>query len=96
MSIKERRKFDDTTKQTLVELYMAGHDVSELLEQKEIKRAHFLKWVRAYKNNGSLKPTSQLSPEQIEINRLKKLLKEKDQAIEILKHAALILAEKKK
>lgn len=43
MANKERRKFDDATKKTLVELYLAGNDVSELLEQQQIKRHLFLK-----------------------------------------------------
>lgn len=42
-----------------------------------------------------LPPQSQLTPEQLEINRLEKILKEKEQAIEILQMVAQILADKK-
>lgn len=96
MTAKQPQKFTLEFKQSLIDSYAAGEDISAQLAAHGIKQELFMKWWRYFKKHGTLQPLSELTEEQKEILRLRKLLQEKDKAIEILTMAKQILDENRK
>lgn len=96
MSRKIRRHFTDDFKQQIVDLHNAGRKRSELIKEYELTPSVFDRWVRQAKTTGSFKTVDNLSDEQRELIALRKRNKELEMQLDILKQAAVILAQKGK
>ena len=96
MSRRERRHFSDEFKQQIVDLYKAGQKRSELIREYELTPSTFDKWVRQAKTTGSFKSVDNLTEAQRELIQLRKRNKELEMQIDILKQAAVIMAQKGK
>ena len=93
-SKRPRRTFTPEFKHQLVQLYKNGKRKSEITKEYDIGYSTLDKWIAQESNSGSFKEKDNLTPEQLELNKLRKqnqqLLMEND----ILKQAALILGRK--
>lgn len=94
---KERKQYDRAFKVMAVELCLSGKQASKVAEELGIRADLLSRWKREYeqKNEGSFsghgKPA--LSPEQAEITRLKKQLREAEIERDILKKAVSIFSK---
>lgn len=89
---KEKRHFDRAFKVMAVELCLSGKPTKQVAEELDIRADLLSRWKREYKQkregsfSGHGKPS--LSPEQAEVARLKKQLREAEIERDILKKAA--------
>ncbi len=96
MSRKARRQFTDDFKQQIVDLHNAGMKRSEIIKEYDLTPSTFDKWVRQAKTTGSFKSVDNLTEEQRELIALRKHNKELKMQLDILKQAAVIMAQKGK
>lgn len=96
MSRKVRRHFTDDFKQQIGDLYNVGRKRSSLIKEYELTPSTFDKWVRQAKTAGSFKSVDNLTDEQRELIELRKHNKELEMQLDILKQAAVIMAQKGK
>ncbi len=96
MSRKVRRQFTDDFKQQIVDLHNAGMKRSEIIKEYDLTPSTFDKWVRQAKTTGSFKSVDNLTEEQRELIALRKHNKELKMQLDILKQAAVIMAQKGK
>ncbi len=96
MSRKIRRTFTDDFKQQIVDLHNAGRKRSELISEYDLTPSTFDKWIRQAKTTGSFKSIDNLSDDQRELIELKKRNRELEMQLDILKQAAVIMAQKGK
>lgn len=93
-SKKPRRTFTPEFKHQLVQLYKNGKRKSEITKEYDVGYSTLERWLQQEANSGSFKEKDNLTPEQLELTKLRKqnqqLLMEND----ILKQAALILGRK--
>lgn len=82
------KRYSKEFKQTILDLFKQGKSARQLSLEYEVGYSTLLKWVQ-----GS-KPISPSGLTQDEVKALKKLLKEKDEEITILKKALGLLARK--
>lgn len=94
---KERRQYDKEFKIMAVELCLSGKPTSEVAQELGLRTELISRWKREYKQkregsfSGHGKPT--LSPEQAEIVKLKKQLREAEIERDILKKAVSIFSK---
>lgn len=96
MSRKIRRHYTDDFKQQIVDLHNAGMKRSELIKEYDLTPSNFDKWMRQSKTTGSFKSVDNLTDEQRELIALRKRNKELKMQLDILKQAAVIMAQKGK
>lgn len=96
MSRKVRLHFTDDFKQQIVDLYNADRKRSTLIKEYELTLSTFNKWVRQAITTGSFKSVDNLTDEQRELIELRKRKKELEMQLDILKQAAVIVAQKGK
>lgn len=94
MSRKLTRKFTDEFKQQMVQLYNSGKPSSEIIKEYDLTPSSFHSWVKKYNKTGSFKAADNLTPEQKELNELRKQNKQLLMENDILKQAALIMGRK--
>lgn len=94
MSRKIHRHFTDGFKQQIVDLHTASMKRSALIKEYDLTPSTFDKWVRQAKTMGSFKSIDNITDEQRELKALRKLNKELEMQIDILKQAAVIMAQK--
>ncbi|KED03496.1 ISSdy1, transposase OrfA [Streptococcus equi subsp. ruminatorum CECT 5772] len=96
MCRKIRRHFTDDFKQQIVDLHNAGMKRSALIKEYDLTPSTFDKWVRQAKTTGSFKSVDNLTDEQRELIALRKPSSELEMHLDILKQAAVIMAQKEK
>ncbi len=96
MSRRVRRQFTDDFKQQIVDLHNAGMKRSEIIKEYDLTPSTFDKWVRQAKTTGSFKSVDNLTNDQRELIALRKRNKELEMQLDILKQAAVIMAQKGK
>ncbi|KGR72103.1 transposase [Streptococcus phocae subsp. salmonis] len=96
MSRKIRHHYTDDFKQQIVALHNAGMKRSELIKEYDLTPSTFDKWMRQSKTTGSFKSVDHLTDEQRELIALRKRNKELEMQLDILKQAAVIMAQKGK
>lgn len=94
MSRKVRRQFTDEFKQQIVDLYNAGKKRSDIIKEYDLTPSSFDKWVKQAKTTGSFKTIDNLTDEQRELIELRKRNKVLEMQVDILKQAAVIMAQK--
>jgi transposase len=94
---QEKRHFDRAFKVMAVELCLSGRPTSEVAKELGIRANLLSRWKREYKQrkegsfSGHGKPA--LSPEQAEVTKLKKQLREAEIERDILKKAVSIFSK---
>ena len=94
MTRRTKREFTDTFKQQIVQLYNSGKPRSEIIKEYDLTPSAFDKWVSRINATGSTKESDNRSPEAAELLKLRKENQKLKMENDILKQAALILAQK--
>ena len=94
MTRRTKREFTDAFKQQIVQLYNCGKPRSEIIKEYELTPSAFDKWVSRINATGSTKESDNRSPEAAELLKLRKENQKLKMENDILKQAALILAQK--
>lgn len=93
---RPRRTFTKEFKQQMVDLYQSGKPRMDIIREYELNLSTFDKWVKQKNTTGSFKEKDNLTPEQKELIKLRKELKDLEMENDILKQAALIFGRKGK
>jgi transposase len=91
---KERRTFTDEFKNQMVQLYLIGKPRKDIIREYDLTPSSLDKWIGQSKTTGSFKEKDNQTPEELELNRLRKENKQLLMENDILKQAALILGRK--
>ncbi len=94
MTRRTKREFTDAFKQQIVQLYNSGKPRSEIIKEYDLTPSAFDKWVSRINATGSTKESDNRSPEAAELLKLRKENQKLKMENDILKQAALILAQK--
>lgn len=94
MAKRKRRKFTDEFKHQMVQLYLNGKRKSDILKEYDLTPSSLDRWIAQHQQSGSFKEKDNKSPEQLELENLRKRLKQLEMENDILKQAALIMGRK--
>ena len=90
-----RRAYTDEFKRQIVDLYNTGNYTrADLIRVYELTETTLSRWIRQAKNSGSFREKDNRTPEENELIRLNKELKQLRMENDILKQAALIFGRK--
>lgn len=93
---RPRRTFTKEFKQQMVDLYKSGKPRIAIIREYELNPSTFDKWVKQGTTTGSFIEKENLTPEQKELIKLRKELKNLEMENDILKQVALIFGRKEK
>jgi transposase len=91
---RKKRVFTDQFKHQMVQLFNSGKPRAEILKEYDLTPSAFDKWVRRINVSGSAKEADNRTPEELELIKLRKENQKLKMENDILKQAALILAQK--
>ena len=91
---REKREFTDQFKEQMVKLYNSGKPRSEIAREYDLTPSVLSNWIRRITATGSAKESDNRSPEATELINLRKENQKLKMENDILKQAALILAQK--
>jgi transposase len=91
---KARRTFTAEFKEQIVQLYLNGKPRKDIIREYDLTPSSLDKWVNQSQTSGSFKEKDNLTPEEQELNKLRKEIKQLQMENDILKQAALILGRK--
>ena len=90
---RQKREFTDEFKHQMVKLYNSGKPRAEIIREYDLTPSAFTKWVNRINATGSTKECDNRSPEAMELMKLRKENQKLKMENDILKQAALILAQ---
>ena len=93
-SRRTKRVYTDTFKQQMVQLYNSGKPRSEIIKEYDLTTSTLSEWIARINATGSTKESDNRSPESNELIKLRKENQRLKMENDILKQAALILAQK--
>ena len=91
---RPKRKFSDQFKQQMVQLHNSGKPRSEIIKEYDFTPSSLDNWIRRINTTGSAKECDNRTPEEVELLKLRKENQRLKMENDILKQAALILAQK--
>ncbi len=91
---RSRRTFTEDFKKQIVLLYENGKPRKEIIAEYELTPSALDKWVKQSRTAGSFKEADNRTPEQTELMKIRKELKQLQMENDILKQAALIMGRK--
>lgn len=91
---RPKRKFTDQFKQQMVQLHNSGKPRVEIIKDYDLTPSALDNWIRRINATGSAKECDNRTPEANELMRLRKENQKLKMENDILKQAALILAQK--
>lgn len=91
---RSKRVFTDQFRHQMVQLYNSGKPRSEIIKEYDLTPSAFDKWVSRINATGSAKEADNRTPEEMELMKLRKENQKLKMENDILKQAALILAQK--
>jgi transposase len=94
MTKRERRTFTEEFKKQMVQLYLNDKPRKEIIREYDLTPSSLDKWIGQNKTTGSFKEKDNRTPEEVELNKLRKENKQLLMENDILKQAALILGRK--
>lgn len=94
MTKRSRRTFTEEFKNQMVQLYLNGKPRADIIREYELTPSSLDRWVNQFNHSDSFKESDNKSPEQIELEKLRKRNKLLEMENDILKQAALILGQK--
>jgi transposase len=89
------KRYSDEFKEQVVALYNNGVRQCELMEQFDLDKSTIRAWRKQYAVRGKFGGSETLSPDAIELKKVKKELEKLRKELAVLKHAALILGIRK-
>lgn len=94
MAKRDRRTYTDEFKAQMVKLYESGKFKHEIMKEYDLTPTAFNTWIKRSQTTGSFKEKDNLSPEELELMKLRKENQQLKMENDILKQAALILGPK--
>ena len=91
---RPKRTFTEQFKQQMVQLHNSGKPRSEIIKEYDLTPSSLDNWIRRINATGSAKECDNRTPEEIELLKLSKEHQRLKMENDILKQAALILAQK--
>ena len=91
---RAKRTYNDEFKQQMVKLQNSGKPRSEIIREYDLTPSALDKWIRRINATGSTKESVNRTPEENELIKLRKENQKLKMENDILKQAALILAQK--
>ena len=91
---RPKRKFSDQFKQQMVQLHNSGKPRSEIIKEYDLTPSSLDNWIRRINATGSPKECDNRTSEEVELLKLRKENQRLKMENDILKQAALILAQK--
>lgn len=91
---RSKRTFTEQFKYQMVQLYNSGKPRSEIIKEYDLTPSAFDKWLNRINATGSAKEADNRTPEELELIKLRKENQKLKMENDILKQAALILAQK--
>ena len=91
---RPKRIFSDQFKQQMVQLHNSGKPRSEIIKEYDLTPSSLDNWIRRINATGSAKECDNRTPEEVELLKLRKENQRLKMENDILKQAALILAQK--
>ena len=91
---RPKSKFSDQFKQQMVQLHNSGKPRSEIIKEYDLTPSSLDNWIRRINATGSAKECDNRTPEEVELLKLRKENQRLKMENDILKQAALILAQK--
>ena len=91
---RARRVFSEEQKKQLVELFNHGKPRSEIVREYDLSASAFDNWVKRINSTGSSHDKDNRTPEEQELQRLRKENQQLRMENDVLKQAALIFARK--
>ena len=91
---RAKRTYTDEFKQQMVQLHNSGKPRSEIIREYDLTPSALDKWIRRINTTGSAKESVNRTPEENELIKLRKENQKLKMENDILKQAALILAQK--
>jgi transposase len=84
MARRNRRSFSQEFKHQMVQLYLNGNPSREITEEYDLTESSIHNWVRQYNQSKSFRASVNLTPEQIEIIKKNKRIKELEMENDII------------
>ena len=94
MTRRARRDFTDEFKEQMVQLYLNGKTKADIIREYELTPSSLNRWIKQHQQSGSFKEKDNKSPEQLELEKLRKENQQLKMENDILKQAALIMGRK--
>jgi len=94
MTRRKRRTFTPEFKKQMVQLYQSGKSRNAIAEEYDLTPSSLDRWIKQEQTSGSFKEKDNKTPEELEILKLEKELKQLRMENDILKQAALIMGQK--
>lgn len=94
MTKRQRKSFTDEFKNQMVQLYLNGKPRKDIIREYELTASALDRWVAQSETSGSFKEKDNKTPELLELEKLRKQIKQLEMENDILKQAALILGRK--
>ena len=91
---RPKRTFTEQFKQQMVQLHNSGKPRSEIIKEYDLTPSSLDNWVRRINATGSARECDNRTPEEVELLKLRKENQRLKMENDILKQAALILAQK--
>ena len=91
---RPKRTFTEQFKQQMVQSHNSGKPRSEIIKEYDLTPSSLDNWIRRINATGSAKECDNRTPEEIELLKLRKENQRLKMENDILKQAALILAQK--
>lgn len=91
---RSKRTFTEQFKYQMIQLYNSGKPRSEIIKEYDLTPSAFDKWLNRINATGSTKEADNRTPEELELIKLRKENQKLKMENDILKQAALILAQK--
>ena len=91
---RPKRTFTEQFKQQMVQLHNSSKPRSEIIKEYDLTPSSLDNWIRRINATGSAKECDNRTPEEIELLKLRKENQRLKMENDILKQAALILAQK--
>lgn len=89
------RKHSNEFKRMIVELLQSGQSVKEVSKEYDLNGSMVRKWRKSYElNSGDFSTKKELTPEELELKRLQKELREVKLERDILKKAVSIFSKR--
>ena len=91
---KHPRKFEESFKRQIVQLYESGKPLKEIMDEYDLGRSTVRRWIKGIRESGSTRAEDNRTPEQSRIIELERENKQLRMEVEVLKTAALIFARR--
>ena len=94
ISKRNQTAYSDEFREQIAKLAISGKPISQIVKENGIAKSTVVTWATKYQTSGSFRDADNRSEEENELIKLRKENKQLKMEVDILKQAALILAQK--